>query len=144
MVNTIMTILKLMAMVFMIFLSSISYSEEIQWQLAPLLRIENGKAYLDRPEQLGNQIKLVVILLSYDKDIEFEVKQVKFKAKSVVKMFVIDCKSGVIVPLHDAYFDTKMPFGTHLPSHIVEYSEDIKYRIQKTSPLYQVSCPFEV
>jgi len=63
--------------------------------------------------------------------------------RSVVKHMVVDCKSRLMVPVMDFYFNVEKPDRMNLPIAGLEYPTDAKNAelLSKSSLIYQAFCP---
>lgn len=119
--------------------------EQINWQPTLLgMNINNGKIYIDKANSSKSDvdIKHIIMLVDFDKLTDIETP--KIKAKSIVKVFIINCKNGLIAPIVDLYFDVNLPTDKNEPIYIAKYKEDAQIQIKQHSALFLNACPFEV
>ena len=84
------------------------------------------------------------ILVSYDSNVEVSVGSKKYMVKSLVKSLVIECDTGLMVPVLGLYFSQPKPLRTSKPITGIEYSKDISKTVvilKKNTSLYHALCP---
>jgi hypothetical protein len=122
------------------------------WQPIYGLNVEGQKAYVDANSltthsvDSGEQYNYGEVLISSEEILDITVGQKKLKVRSMVKQMVIECKSGLMAPVYDLYFDVSMPTRIDKPIAGTEYM-DVKIdsrTLPKDSILYKTLCPIYI
>jgi hypothetical protein len=91
----------------------------------------------------GDSYNFGEVLLSSDKILQLDIKGKKIAIRSMVKQMIIECKSGLMAPVSDLYFDVERPSIISKPVAGVDYESvrDVAEILPKNSILYQALCP---
>jgi hypothetical protein len=68
-------------------------------------------------------------------------KKEKGKVNSMVRYYLIDCKTAVYVKIADFFFDIEKPEATSKPTSAKKYKDDEPNVLNKDQPLYKTLCP---
>lgn len=118
------------------------------WQLIYGTKIPNSTFYVDS-NSLGSStidegtFNYGTILIVSDGPAKITVNETTFIARSLAKEVVIDCPTGLVLPITDYYFASAKPARNEKPVKAFEYA-DRKYDavvLSKNDPVRLALCP---
>ena len=148
---SILGIILVTSLVTFVFANEKQKKKPVNWQPIISFNVPGMKAFIDtnsvvttKSDNGKEEYNTAEVLISFDKDTEITIGKKKFIAKSLVKSLVIECTTGLSVPVTDLYFMDIRPTRESIPITGMEYSSDIKENlttINKKSSLYHALCP---
>ena len=119
------------------------------WQPIYGFKYRGGKVYIDA-NSLGYNVGKeetfnygdILIVAAEPTEIK-KGNNEKFIAKSMVKHLMVECKSGVIIPVQDLYFGVEKPTFVDTPLGAQEYEINSENAISMNpkNPLLSALCP---
>lgn len=118
------------------------------WQPVYDFKVYGQHAYMDansfKTDMRGkSKYNTGQMLVSSDVVMEIPINGKIIKARSMVKLMVVECNSGIMVPIFDLYFSQPMPTRKDKPLGGFEYPsvETSSQVLPKNSILYNSMCP---
>lgn len=117
------------------------------WQPIVDLHYPGGKAFVDvnsiGKDKDDNKYHYGNIMISLDKETTVTFDDVKFKARSMVKTVIMNCKTGKTSSTFDYYFKEAMPGRQAKPIQAYQYptTPDSMINLPLSHPIHTVLCP---
>jgi hypothetical protein len=129
--------------------SSVAYAqEEAKWEPIIGFPSSTSSAFVDSKNRItrynkdGDKLNSLTILIvsSVPKTVVFKSRPTE--TKSIATRLLVNCKSGLVLPIVEFYYNTDTPKIHDRPVGIIPRSgpENIS-EISKTSVMYQIACP---
>lgn len=82
------------------------------------------------------------LLIVSDNVVEGRMGPKVYKARSMVRIVMINCTDEYIIPIFDLYYLMEFPMNADTPVHAIDHGESkITVPVNRKSPLYYILCP---
>lgn len=118
------------------------------WHLIPI-NTTVYTAYINRavvPDKADTAYKTSEILISLVDPIKTDANGDMILIHSIARILVVECDSGLVLPMFDYYYTEKKPTAKSVPKHLFKHpvAESSLKQLPKTSTLYKALCPFYI
>lgn len=141
------------ALIFLATMAGADARRAVNWQPIYQMNIHGAKGFIDsnsfqKTEFKGDIYTSASIMISYDSPFTSEVHNQKYTYRSIVKEVLIECNSGIAIPISDFYFKEAKPTRSSLPLVGSDYTdvavESKTIVIDKNNPLRFSLCPIYI
>lgn len=120
-----------------------------KWMPIVFYKIPGGKMYYDENSRVlkqsvnGQDFNGITFLLSLDTPQEVTIGKKTVKAKSIEKIIVVQCKTGMAASVFDLYYDIDTPPREKDPVAGKAYKSQAEaaFRLDEKSPIFTTACP---